>query len=41
MNYRNIYWYFKKALSDEICNEILKIGIKKNKKVAIVGDSKK
>jgi PKHD-type hydroxylase len=41
MNYRNIYWYFKKALSDEICNEILKIGIKKNKQVAIVGDSKK
>jgi len=29
MNYRNIYWYFEKALSNEICDEILKIGIKK------------
>lgn len=34
------YWFFKKALSNKICDKIIKIGLKKPKNIATVGINK-
>ena len=32
---KHYYWYFKKALSPSICNKIIKLGLSKEKEIAI------
>ena len=41
MNYKNYYWFFDKALSNKICDDILKIGKSSQIKKALTGSSKK
>ena len=42
MNLTNHFWYFKKALSDKICDDIIKLAnLKKDdSKIAVVGETR-
>jgi len=38
MNLQNYYYYFKKALSPDICNKIIKLGNSKQEQLALTGN---
>jgi PKHD-type hydroxylase len=40
MNLKFSYWYFKDALPHKVCSDILKLGLSKTNKSALVGNSK-
>ena len=37
MNLQNYYWYFKKAIPDHICDDIIKYGLQTKEQMAVTG----
>ena len=37
MNLQNYYWYFKKAIPDHICDDIIKYGLQTKEEMAVTG----
>ena len=41
MNLKWYYWYFKSAIPEKICDDIVRYGKEQNKEIAITGSNNK